>query len=256
MARYLLRLSYHGGPFRGFAPNEGVPTVGGVLRVALETILRHEVPITCAGRTDAGVHALDQVVHFDTDVEFDDYKFRASINGLCKPHVAVHEVRRVADDFDARFSCTGRTYRYRILQRRTPDPFRLDVTWRIAEDLDLEKMNAAGQHLLGTHDFSSFCRRQFVTIDDGTQREKTRMRDLRSVDWSRADNDEIHLVISASAFCQQMVRSITGLCVDVGRNSVAVDEVPQILAAMDRRQVPRVAPPQGLFLERCTYASY
>ena len=180
---------------------------------------------------------------------------RASLNGLCKPHIVVHEVAAAAPDFDARFSCTGRAYRYRILNRRLPDPFRDAYTWRVSRSLDTDAMNAGTRQLIGTHDFSSFCRRQFVTVD-GEELEKTRMRDLRAVDWSHADNDEVHLVISASAFCQQMVRSITGLCVDVGRGSLGLDEVPGILAAMDRRQVPRVAPPQGLFLERCTYAGY
>lgn len=252
MARFLLRLSYHGGPFRGFAPNEGVPTVGGVLRVGLETVLRHEVPIVCAGRTDAGVHALDQVVHFDTEVEIDADRIRRSLNGLCKPHIVVHEVRPVATEFDARFSCVGRTYRYRVLNRRDPDPFRHDLTWRVAEQLDVDAMNDAGAALIGTHDFSSFCRKQFAEVH-GETIEKTRTRELRSVDWSRAPGDEVHLVISASSFCQQMVRSITGLCVAVGLGRLAPYDVPAILEAKDRTAVPRVAPPQGLFLERVQY---
>ncbi|MEM7096346.1 MAG: tRNA pseudouridine(38-40) synthase TruA [Actinomycetota bacterium] len=251
--RYLLRLSYHGGPFRGFAPNEGVPTVGGALCVALETIVRHPVSITCAGRTDAGVHATDQAVHFDTDVEVDPDGLRGSLNGLCKPHIAVRSIEQVADDFDARFSCTGRTYRYRLLNRRVPDPFRHEVTWRVDGELDIQAMNAAGAALVGTHDFSSFCRKQFADVD-GAEVEKTRVRDLRRVAWTRAADEEVHLMISASSFCQQMVRSITGLCVDVGLGRVSVEGVPGILAAQDRTRVPRVAPPQGLFLERVDYA--
>lgn len=249
MARYLLRLGYHGGTFRGFAPNDDVPTVGGSLRSALETVLRHEVPIVCAGRTDAGVHALDQAVHFDTDVPVDTGALQRSLNGLCKPHIVVSEVSRVADDFDARFSCVGRTYRYRVLNRRLPDPFRGDVTWRVADPLDVAAMNEAGAGLLGTHDFSSFCRRQFAEGEV----EKSRVRELRSVEWSPMPGDEVHLVIAASSFCQQMVRSITGLCVDVGLGRVPVDRVPAILAARDRTAVPRVAPPHGLFLERVDY---
>lgn len=252
MARYLLRLAYHGGPFRGFAPNDGVPTVGGALRHALETVLRHEVSIVCAGRTDAGVHALDQVVHFDSEAAVDVVALQRSLNGLCKPHIVVSEVRPVDPSFDARFSCIGRTYRYRVLNRRLPDPFRDDLTWRIFESLDVPAMNAAGAALLGTRDFTSFCRRQFVTVD-GDQLEKTRMRELRSVDWAVANGDEVQLVISASSFCQQMVRSITGLCVDVGLGRIPVARVPAILAAKDRTAVPRVAPPRGLFLEKVDY---
>lgn len=254
MAKFRLRLAYDGGPFRGFAPNEGVPTVGGTLRAALEQILQHEVPIVCAGRTDAGVHALDQVVSFDTDRPVDPEAMRASLNGLCKPHIVISEVEAAVDDFDARFSCTGRTYRYRILNRRLPDPFRRGVTWRVAYPLDVELMHEAGQQLLGTHDFSSFCRRQYDTSGDEPV-EKPRTRTLRSLHWSRQPDDEVHLVISASSFCQQMVRSITGLSVDIGLGSIGAEQVPEILAAKDRTQVPRVAPPQGLFLAQVEYGS-
>lgn len=252
MGRYAIRLSYHGGPFRGFAANEGVVTVGGTLRGALETYLQHEVPIVCAGRTDAGVHASEQVVHFDSEVDFDCDKIRGSLNQLCKPHIVVADVVPVDGEFDARFSATGRTYRYRILNRRVPDPFRHEFTWRVVGALNLEAMNAAGAQLVGTHDFSSFCRRQFVDVGEETI-EKTRTRTLRSVEWSAAPDDEVHLVISASSFCQQMVRSITGLCVDVGLGKAEIGDVAAILAAHDRTMVPRVAPPQGLFLERVDY---
>lgn len=252
MARYRMRLSYDGGPFRGFAENEGVSTVAGSLRSALEQVLQHDVSLVCAGRTDAGVHALDQVVSFDTDKPVNGEALRTSLNAMCKPHIVVNDVAAVPDDFDARFSCTGRTYRYRILNRRLPDPFRKDYTWRVSVPLDVSLMQAAGQHLLGTHDFSSFCRRQFDTFD-GEPFEKPRVRELRSVEWTAYADDELHLIISASAFCQQMVRSITGLCVEVGLGEVSVDDVPAILAARDRNLVSRVAPPQGLFLLSVSY---
>lgn len=254
MARYRLRLSYDGGPFRGFAENEGVATVGATLREALERFLQHPVTIVCAGRTDAGVHALDQVVSFDSERVIDAGALRASLNGLCKPHIVVHLVERVDDTFDARFSCTGRSYRYRILNRRLPDPFRHNYTWRVARPLDVDVMNAAGACLIGTHDFSSFCRRQFESSDE-VAREKTRVRELRRLRWTHEADDEVHLEISASSFCQQMVRSIVGLSVDVGLGSVALDHVPAILSARDRTQVLRVAPPQGLFLLRVDYPS-
>lgn len=252
MTRYRLRLMYDGGPFRGFAANHDVVTVGGTLRAALEQILQHEVPIVCAGRTDAGVHALDQVVAFDSDRDIDVDALRPSLNGLCKPHIVVTDVAVAEEGFDARFSCTGRAYRYRILNQRLPDPFRKDHTWRVSVPLDVELMQRAGQHLRGTHDFSSFCRRQFVDIG-ADQIEKSRTRELRMVEWTVEADNEVHLNIEAASFCQQMVRSITGLCVDVGLGEVDVDEVPRILAAKDRNAVVKVAPPQGLYLRSVTY---
>lgn len=253
VARYKLRMSYHGGPFHGFAPQKGdLPTVGDTLRAALEQVVQHETPIVCAGRTDAGVHALDQVVAFDTDKAIDLEALRTSLNALCKPHIVISEVARVPDSFDARFSCTGRAYRYRILNQRLPDPFRRDFTWRVAQPLDVAAMQAAGEQLLGLHDFSSFCRRQFHTEGDEPL-EKSRTRELTSVDWVVQPDNEIHLEISAVSFCQQMVRSITGLCVDVGLGLTDVGAVDEILAAKDRNAVPRVAPPQGLFLVAVSY---
>lgn len=252
MSRYRLRLSYDGGPFHGFAPNPGVNTVGGTLRSALEQVLQHEVPIVCAGRTDAGVHALDQVVSFDTDKPVDPEALRTSLNSLCKPYIVVREVERADDDFDARFSCTGRSYRYRILNQRLPDPFRKDHTWRVSVPLDVELMHAAGQHLIGSHDFSSFCRRQFDVFDE-TRIEKPRRRHVRSLEWTRESDNEVHLIIRASSFCQQMVRSITGLCVEVGLGESSSDDVPRVLAAQDRNAIQRVAPPQGLYLLAVTY---
>ena len=252
MTRYRLRLSYDGGPFHGFAANGQVPTVGGALRAALEQVLQHDVPIVCAGRTDAGVHALDQVVSFDSDRAIDGEALRTSLNGLCKPHIVVSFVDQAAPDFDARFSCTGRAYLYRVLNRRLADPFREAYTWRVARPLDLDAMRAAGQLLIGTHDFSSFCRRQFDT-SGAEPREKPRTRTVRTVEWSRRADDEVHLHIEASSFCQQMVRSITGTCVAAGLGTIAPGDVTDILAARDRTRVPRVVPPQGLFLLRVDY---
>ena len=252
MSRYRMRLAYDGGPFRGFAPNPEVETVGGTLRAALEQVLQHDVPIVCAGRTDAGVHALDQVVSFDTDKPVDPESLRTSLNSLCRPYIVVSEVQAVADDFDARFSCTERAYRYRILNRRLADPFRKDHTWRVSVPLDLDRMQEAGQYLVGTHDFSSFCRRQFDVFGE-TRIEKPRTRAVRSVEWTRQPDDEIHLLISASSFCQQMVRSITGMCVEAGLGELETAAVPGILAAKDRNAVLTVAPPHGLYLLAVSY---
>jgi tRNA pseudouridine38-40 synthase len=198
------------------------------------------------------VHALDQAVTFDTDRVVDLEALRASLNGLCKPHIVVSEVREVDPTFDARFSCTGRTYCYRVLNRRLPDPFRRQYTWRVSRALDVDVMNEASSVLLGTHDFSSFCRRQFDTRT-AVPIEKPRVRTLRSAAWTRLPDDEVHLLIEASSFCHQMVRSITGLMVDVGRGDVDASLVPDILAARNRTYVKTVAPPQGLFLAEVSY---
>ena len=132
-----------------------------MLRQALEQVLRHPVSLTCAGRTDAGVHGWGQVVSFDAEAAaFDAARLQASLNGLCGPAVVAREVA-VADraDFDARFDATARRYRYTILNRPVPDPFLAATAWHVAQPLDLRAMQAACDPLIGEHDFTSFCRR-------------------------------------------------------------------------------------------------
>ena len=123
-ARVRLVVAYDGSAFRGFAANEGVTTVGGTLTEALTTVLAHPVEITCAGRTDKGVHARAQVVTFDADARrVDPVLLMKSLNAMCGPTIAVTDVAVVPDDFDARFSAVGRRYRYRVVNRTAPDPF-------------------------------------------------------------------------------------------------------------------------------------
>ncbi len=226
-------------------------TVAGELQAALERVLGEVVVVVCAGRTDAGVHASDQAVTFDTDRVVDVNGLRASINALCRPHIVVSAARYVDRSFDARHSCAGRSYTYRILNRQVPDPFRRRVTWRVSQPLDGDAMQTTVDQLIGVHDFSSFCRRQFVKRG-GEVLEKPRSRELRTANWVRS-GDELVLTISASSFCQQMVRSIVGLSVSAGLGLVDPLDVPAILSARDRKAVPKIAPPHGLMLSHLDY---
>ncbi len=157
--RLRLDLSYDGSDFRGFAENRDVDTVGGRLRGALEQMLRHPVTLTCAGRTDAGVHARGQVVTVDTTAAVDPVRLRDSLNGMVGPKIVVSGIRLVDDTFDARFSARSRTYRYTVLNREVPDPFRAGTAWWVPAPLDVAAMDLAAVDLVGEHDFSSFCRR-------------------------------------------------------------------------------------------------
>ena len=247
--RLRIDLAYDGSTFRGFAENRGVETVAGNLRAVLERVLRHPVRLTCAGRTDAGVHARDQVVTFDTTADPDPDRLRDSLNGMLGPRIAVAGVRVVPADFDARFSATGRTYRYTVLNRPFPDPFLAATSWWVPEDLDRDAMDAGCPALLGQHDFTSFCRRP--KSDPGA----SLARGVRTAFWTAGPEDPAVLVfeISAGAFCHQMVRSIVGTLVEVGRGKRSPDEVGAILAARDRSVAGQLAPPQGLVLWRVDY---
>ncbi|MCY3631429.1 MAG: tRNA pseudouridine(38-40) synthase TruA [bacterium] len=243
-------VAYDGGPFHGFAVNEGVRTVGGDLTKALTRCLRQSVDLTCAGRTDTGVHAWGQVVSFDSPEDADLLRVRSAVNRMLGPAIVVRALEAAPDSFDARFDATSRTYRYTILNREVPDPFLAATTWHQARPLDIGKMNVAADAVVGQHDFTSFCRRQHTA--DGA--EKSRVRVVYRAGWQPADQDLLRFEIEASSFCHQMVRSITGALVDIGVDRRSPEAMAVILAAKDRSGVPNLAPPHGLCLWSVSYS--
>lgn len=251
--RVRLVVAYDGGAFHGFAANEGVRTVGGTLAEALHTVLGHRVDLTCAGRTDKGVHARAQVVSFDARAgRVDPPALVKSLNALCGPDIAVTQAALVAADFDARFSATARRYRYRIVNRPAPDPFRSRYAWHVDDELSWPAMVLACDALIGEHDFSAFCRRP--KRRDGE--EASLVRRVVAADWERADDDELRFEIEASSFCHQMVRSVVGLLVDVGRGRRHAGDVLAIIRSRDRNRVGNLAPPQGLTLWTVRYPGW
>lgn len=240
--RVRLTVAYDGTGFHGFAANAGVRTVGGVLASALARVLGHPVALTCAGRTDTGVHAWGQVVHFDTAVVAPDLAaVQRSVNTMLRPAVVVREAAVVPATFDARRSATGRLYRYTVLNRPVPDPFRAATAWHVEDPLDLGSMRLACDPLIGEHDWSSFCRKP-------PEPTASLVRRVRRAEWHVVDDGLLRFEIEASAFCHQMVRSVVGLLVAVGRGRVRAGQVAGILAARTRSGAPKPAPPQGLCL--------
>ena len=252
LRRWRAVVAYDGAPFHGFAANPGVATVAGTLTDALTRVLGHRIELACAGRTDRGVHGWGQVVSFDARVDLDPSALRRSINRLCAPAIVIRDIAEAASDFDARFSAHSRTYRYQVLNREVPDPFLRHTTWHLPHKLDLDAMNAAGAHLVGEHDFSSFCRKKLVRID-GEEVEASLVRDVLALEWVSQDDDLIVCWITATAFCHQMVRAITGTLVDVGRGRLRPDLLPEILAAKDRSAAGALAPARGLMLWSVQY---
>ncbi len=250
-SRHRMVVAYDGSAFRGFAPNAGVRTVGGELTEALERILRVPVDLAVAGRTDAGVHARGQVVSFDApDGSVDPVALRRSLNSMLAPHTVVREVAPAAEDFHARFSALWRRYRYRLLTAEVPDPFLAPTTWWVPTPLDHHRMADAARELVGTHDFSSFCRRPRDRPDASLVR---RVTDAR---WSQEPGDHGRVLtfeVTATAFCHQMVRSIVGTLVDIGRGRRPVSTIQDALAVADRSVAGQLAPPQGLILWEVGY---
>jgi tRNA pseudouridine38-40 synthase len=262
--RWRLLLAYDGAAFRGFAFQPEVPTVAGALRQALERTARLPAPplITCAGRTDAGVHARGQVVHVDLPpITFDGPALARALNRQLAPAVVVRRAEMVGSEFDARRSARARSYRYLVWNAAEPDPLLAGIAWHVRDELDLGAMRTASDVLLGSHDFRSFCRRP-----PGTDAHQPMVRRVTAVRWlidaglevadATAGGNGAKLLrfeISASSFCHQMVRSLVASLVDVGRGRQTAAGLLERLRAATRQSLPEPAPAEGLCLVSVEY---
>ncbi len=260
LQRWRLLVAYNGAAFRGFAVQPDVPTVAGVLGQALGRTARLASPptLTCAGRTDAGVHARGQVVHVDLPpVPFDGLGLARAVNRQLAPTVVVLEATPVAAHFDARRQATARTYRYLIWNAPAPDPLLAPLAWHIRDPLDVRAMAAASDVLLGTHDFRSFCRRK-----PGTAPSEPIVRRVTWAHWSEEGGPEVEdstggrllrFEIVANSFCHQMVRAVVGSLAEVGRGNGNAATVLARLRLTDRHRAPDPAPAHGLCLVKVSY---
>jgi tRNA pseudouridine38-40 synthase len=263
--RWRLDLAYRGQDFHGFAPQPGTATVAGALSGALATILRLDEPprLVCAGRTDAGVHALGQVVHVDLpEPLFDDDRGDArerlarSCNRLLAPSVVVTSCVPALDGFDARHSALARSYRYLVHDAVAGSPLLDGIAWRVTGPLDVRAMTQAAYAVLGEHDFRAFCRRPSDTGPD-----EPIMRRVLDVAVSVLDDDLgvagegrlIRVDIKARSFCHQMVRSIVAVLVEAGRHVCSAADVTEHLRSGERAGLPAPAPPEGLCLVSVAY---
>jgi tRNA pseudouridine38-40 synthase len=242
-----LTLAYDGTAFRGWARQRDphIRTVEGVLTERLETVLREAVKLSVAGRTDAGVHARGQVASFRTASTMTPERLQRAVNAALAPEVVVVEVWLASDGFDARFSASGREYAYRIHEADVPDPFTARFVWHRSGRLGIGRMREAARHLVGEHDFSSFCR------DPGEGR--STVRTLRRLSVARR-GEVLEVRAEANGFLHQMVRSLVGTLVAVGDGGIEAASIPRIIAAKDRAAAGRLAPARGLTLERVRYA--
>ncbi|MGH8969575.1 MAG: tRNA pseudouridine(38-40) synthase TruA [Actinomycetes bacterium] len=249
LVRVRLDLGYDGTAFAGWAAQPGLRTVQGVLESALSTVLRLDgLRATCAGRTDAGVHAHGQVAHLDLPPDvFDAHgsMLLRRLAGLLPPDLRVFRVARAAAGFDARFSALSRRYAYRVCDAPAGvDPLRRhDVLWH-HRPLDLAAMGAAAADLVGEHDFAAYCRRR-----EGA----TTVRTLGRLSWTRDGGGLAVATVEADAFCHNMVRSLVGALLAVGDGRRDVGWPAQVLAGRKRLPDVHVAAPHGLTLEEVRY---
>lgn len=242
--RYFLELQYDGAAYCGWQRQPDMPTVQQTIEQALTKLLRTPIEIVGAGRTDTGVNASYYVAHFDADVEVDLQQLHYKLNMMLPKDIAIFSVTPVADGAHARFDARQREYRYYICP--TKNPFRRYSAWLYYVSLDVEKMNQAAAKLLEYDDFTSFAKLN--------SNNKTNICRVMDAHWSVEADGVLVFTIRADRFLRNMVRSIVGTLVDVGRGRYSVEEFCKIVEAKDLSLSSAGAPAQGLFLSDVVYS--
>lgn len=245
MPRYKITIEYDGTPFVGWQIQDNGLSVQGLIIASVVAFTGEKVAVHGAGRTDAGVHALGQVAHFDLTRERDTDTICDALNAHLRPHpIAIVAAEAVSDTFDARFSAVRRHYLYRIVNRRADLALDRNRVWRTPRNLDAPTMQLAAQCLVGNHDFTTFRAAECQA--------KSPVKTLDRLDVIRSGG-EIHVIAEARSFLHHQVRSMVGSLVLVGEGKWSAGELADALAARNRAACGPVAPPDGLYLVRVDY---
>ena len=240
--RYKLTVEYDGVPYAGWQRQANAHSVQGAIELAIKKFTGEDVTIGAAGRTDAGVHATAQVAHVELTRDWGADKVRDAVNAhliMADERVSLINVEKTSDDFDSRFKAIGRHYLYRILNRRSPIPLERERAWWVQKPMDAGAMHEAAQHLLGTHDFTTFRAAQCQA--------KSPVKTLDVLDVRRV-GEVIEIRASARSFLHNQVRSLTGSLMEVGTGRWSTADLVAALEARNRAACGQVAPPQGLYL--------
>lgn len=245
MTRFALTLEFDGTPFQGLQRQKHGPSVQQSVEEAAEAVTGEEVRLHSAGRTDTGVHALAMRSHIDIEKNIEPFRLMEALNAHLRPDpIAVTHCEIVPDDWHARFSCIGRSYVYRIANRRPPLTLHINRAWQVPQELDHKAMHRAAQSLVGQHDFTTFrsvhCQAQ------------SPIKTLDRLDVER-DGEEIRIHAEARSFLHHQVRSMVGCLKLVGQGIWREEQVGDALAAKDRQELGLNAPPHGLYFVKATY---
>ena len=241
--RYFVTLSYDGTRYHGWQIQPNGDSIQERLQEALSTLLRTEISVTGAGRTDAGVHARMMVAHFDYEEALDGQQLCYKLNRLLPYDIAVQKVEQVADDLHARFSATSRTYHYYI--HTVKDPFSRAYSCELHYPLDFKKMNEAAAMLLNYEDFGAFCKSGADV--------KTTLCQVTAAEWHQTSPSTWYFEITANRFLRNMVRAVVGTLVDVGRGRLSLEEFQKVIEGKRRTEAGESMPGNALFLEDIKY---
>lgn len=248
MQRYKCTVEYDGRPYHGWQFQDEVISVQQVFETALEKLAKVFVRVYVSGRTDAGVHALGQVVHFDLENPYPAEAVMNAVNHYLKPApIAITACEEVEDDFHARFSSKKRYYMYRIVNRRAPLTFEAGLAWGIYKPLDIDAMNAAAQYLLGTHDFTTFRASECQA--------NSPVKTLEKLVVTRGEHDplDVRVYTESRSFLHHQVRNMVGTLVLVGKGNWKPIDVKTALEARDRKAGGPTAPADGLYFVKVDY---
>ena len=245
MTRWRLTIEYDGGPFMGWQRQDHGPSVQQALEEALNRMTGEAGQFIAAGRTDAGVHALAMSAHVDVARELTPHRLREGLNALVRAQpISVLEAQVVADDWHARFSCVGRRYLYRILNRRAPPALDGGKVWHVAVPLEVDRMRDAARYLVGRHDFTTFRSAQCQSDSP--------LKTLDRLEIAKV-GQEIHVTAAARSFLHHQVRSMVGCLAMVGRGQWTPGDMRSALEARDRSALGFNAPPEGLYFVEAIY---
>ena len=243
MKRYFVYFSYDGTAYHGWQIQPNGNSVQAELQRCLSTLLREEISVTGAGRTDAGVHARQMVAHFDTELVIDGPQLTYKLNRILPQDIAVTDVREVPDDLHARFSAVSRTYHYYIHTQK--DPFLRNTSCELHYALDFERMNEAAAKLLTYSDFGAFCKSHADV--------KTTLCQVTCARWVQQSSYSWYFEITANRFLRNMVRAVVGTLIDVGRGRLSIDDFCRIIEGKKRTDAGESMPAHALFLEQVEY---
>ncbi len=239
MPRYKIIIEYNGTPFVGWQKQDNGLSVQEAIELKIQHITKQPVSLYGSGRTDAGVHALYQVAHFDLDIQLDTHKFIRSLNHfLADLPISIIDVEQVDDNFHARFDAKKRSYVYKILNRKHPSTLLKDRAWHVIYSLNINEMREASKFLIGKHDFSS--------MRASSCQAKSAIRTIDSIEISK-ERDIICITVTAPSFLHNQIRILIGLLVEIGKGALAKEMIPEILAAKSRTSCPYTAPAHGLY---------
>ncbi|MEC1550581.1 tRNA pseudouridine(38-40) synthase TruA [Bacillus rugosus] len=239
-------ISYDGHLFNGYQVQPGKRTVQDELEKALAVLHKSKdrIPVVSSGRTDSGVHAAGQVIHFDTPLSIPAERWPYALNALLPDDIAVKQAEIADDGFHARFSAVKKEYRYFVYTEKYPDVFKRHYAYHFSYHLNVQNMREAAKHLIGTHDFTSFCATKTEVQD--------KVRTIYELDWTET-NDGLQMRITGSGFLYNMVRIIVGTLLDAGIGKISPADVKSMLEAKDREAAGRTAPGHGLYLWNVYY---